>query len=304
MNPSSDKKVWDSSRIQDLSGKVAIVTGSSSGIGFETARVLAEKNAEVVIAVRNPEKGKAALQRIKEDNPGAKVQMLLLDLADLSSVRSFVAEFKSQYLRLDLLINNAGVMVPPYGKTVDGFEIQMGTNHLGHFALTGLLMDMLFKTDNSRLIIVSSTAHNFGNLNFDDLTWEKRAYKPMKAYGDSKLSNLYFMSELVRRLQGREGAPLVAAAHPGWTETELQRTSSFRFLNRFFAMPPWKGALPSLRAACDPHVQNDDFYGPQGLTQLNGFPVKVKRNKLAQNQAIAEKLWNVSEELTDITFFS
>ncbi|WP_281646802.1 oxidoreductase [Parendozoicomonas sp. Alg238-R29] len=294
---------WTSDSIQDLSGKVVIVTGSSSGIGLETARVIAEKNAEVIVAVRNPEKGAAAVKRIKDENPGAKVKLLLLDLADLSSVRMFAEEFKSLYQRLDILINNAGVMTPPYSKTADGFELQMGTNHLGHFALSGLLMDLLIKTENSRLIVVSSIAHNFGNIDFDDLAWEIRSYNPMNSYGDSKLANLYFMSELVRRLKDRPGAPLVAGAHPGWTETELQRTNASRHFNKMFAMKPWKGALPTLRAACDADVHNDDFYGPKGLTQLNGFPVKVKRNKRAQDHSIAANMWDVSEKLTEVKFF-
>lgn len=296
--------VWDTRQISDLSGKIAIVTGSSGGIGYETVRALSEKNAEVIIAVRNAEKGEEAVRLVNQNNPKAKVKWMLLDLADLSSVRQFATQFKSEYQQLDMLINNAGVMVPPYSKTADGFELQMGTNHLGHFALSGLLMDLLIKTDRSRLIVVASYAHKGGNIDFDDLAWEKRKYKPMSSYGDSKLANLYFMSELVRRLEGVQGAPIVAAAHPGWTKTDLQRTSWFRFLNDLFAMPSWKGSLPTLRAACDSNTLNDDFYGPAGFTEMNGFPVKVSRSKRANDQNIARKLWEESEKLTGVKFFT
>lgn len=296
--------VWDTSKIEDLSGKVAIVTGSSGGIGYETVRALAANKAEVIIAVRNRAKGEDAVRRIMAENSNAKVSVMILDLADLASVHHFVQQFKSKYQRLDLLINNAGVMVPPYATTADGFELQMGTNHLGHFALSGLLMEFLIKTERSRLIVVASYAHKGGNIDFDDLAWVKRKYKPMSAYGDSKLANLYFMSELVRRLKDIQGAPIVAAAHPGWTKTDLQRTSWFKFFNGIFAMPSWKGALPTLRAACDSNTINDDYYGPAGITEMNGFPVKVARSQRANDTDIARKLWDVSEQLTDVKFFN
>ncbi|MEJ2054946.1 MAG: oxidoreductase [Calditrichaceae bacterium] len=190
---------WTKDNIPDQKNRVIIVTGSSSGIGFEAAKALAEKNAAIIIAVRNEEKGKHAIERIKEAYAGARVELMLLDLADLKSVKEFADTFKKKYNRLDLLINNAGVMIPPYSKTKDGFELQFGTNHLGHFALTGLLIDPILKTEGSRIVNVSSGAHRYGNINFDDLNWEKRKYKKWTSYGDSKIANLYFTYELQRK---------------------------------------------------------------------------------------------------------
>jgi len=194
---------------------VAIVTGSSSGIGYETARVLAEKKASVIVAVRNLKKGNAAADKIISQHPNADVKVIELDLANMESIRNFAAEFKNNYSRLDLLINNAGVMMPPYSKTADGFELQFGTNHLGHFALTGLLLDLIKTTPDSRIVNVSSSAHNYGDLDLEDLNWEKRPYKKMKSYGDSKIANLYFTYELQKRVDRDGGNPLVAASHPG-----------------------------------------------------------------------------------------
>jgi len=191
---------WNTEDIPDQKGKVVVVTGSSSGIGYEAARVLVNKNAEVVIAVRNQQKGDAALNKIKSQNSNADVKVMLLDLANLKSIKTFADEYKKKYTQLDLLINNAGVMMPPYGKTNDGFELQFGTNHLGHFALTGHLFELIKNTSNSRIINVSSGAHNWGNIDFSDLTWENRKYKASKAYGDSKIANLYFTYELQKRL--------------------------------------------------------------------------------------------------------
>jgi len=280
-----------------------LVTGASSGIGFEAAKVLANTNAKVIIAVRNLDKGKAALEKIKSQNVNANVSVMMLDLADLSSVRRFVDDFKKQLLRLDLLINNAGVMVPPYSKTKDGFELQFGTNHLGHFALTGLLIDLINNTPESRIVNVSSNAHKYGNLNFNDLNWEKRKYKAWRSYGDSKISNLYFTYELKSRLEKSKSNIKVTAAHPGWTATELQRHNGlFEFMNGFFAMKPEQGALPTLRAAIDETAQSGDYFGPDGWQEWKGYPVKVDTNKLAKDTSIAKKLWDVSEELTKVNF--
>jgi NAD(P)-dependent dehydrogenase (short-subunit alcohol dehydrogenase family) len=293
------KENWNSNNIPDQKGKVVIVTGSSSGIGFETAKVLADKNAEVIIAVRNIEKGNSAKSKILNENETANVSVMQIDLSDLSSVQSFVNEFKTNFLRLDLLINNAGVMVPPYSKTKDGFELQMGTNHFGHFALTLGLIELLDQTKDSRIVNVSSMAHKYGNINFDDLNWEKRKYKAMRAYGDSKIANLYFTFELQKRL-GKMGSKIkVTAAHPGWTATDLQRHSGlFSFLNQFFAMEGWQGALPTLRAAIDPIANGGDYFGPDGFQEWKGFPVQVGSNDLSKDTKIALKLWEVSEELT------
>ena len=297
------KEKWTSENIPDQSGRIAVVTGASSGIGYEAAKVLAEKGATVIIAVRNQQKGDAAVQRIKAENPNADVSVMLLDLANLQLVKEFAQNFKQKYDRLDLLINNAGVMAPPYGKTADGFELQFGTNHLGHFALTGHLLGLLEKTPGSRIVNVSSMAHTFGDLDFDDLNWEKREYNKMKSYGDSKIANLYFTFELARRLQAKGSQTMVTAAHPGWTATDLQRHSGlFSFLNPFFAMKAPQGALPTLRAAVDSEANSGDFFGPNGWKEMRGWPVKVQSNALSQDEAIAKRLWEVSEEWTGIKY--
>jgi NAD(P)-dependent dehydrogenase (short-subunit alcohol dehydrogenase family) len=297
------KEKWDSNNVPDQESRVAIVTGSSSGIGYETARVLAEKNATVIIAVRNLQKGKAAADKILGQHPNADLEVMELDLANLESVRKFADEFKNKFSRLDLLINNAGVMMPPYSKTADGFELQFGTNHLGHFALTGLLFDLIKATSGSRIVNVSSTAHYYGNLDFDDLKWEKRRYKKMRAYGDSKIANIYFTYELQKKLEKEGANTLAAASHPGWTATELQRhTGLIRFLNNFFSQDITMGALPTLYAAVAADVKGGDYYGPSGWREQRGYPKKVESNELSHNQEIARKLWEVSEELTGVKF--
>jgi NAD(P)-dependent dehydrogenase (short-subunit alcohol dehydrogenase family) len=298
-----NKNKWTTQNIPDQSGRVAIITGSSSGIGYEAAKALAGKNAKVIIAVRNLEKGVKTKSKILNDYPNADVEIMKLDLADLSSVKSFVNEFKEKHKGLDVLINNAGVMIPPYSKTKDSFELQMGTNHLGHFALTLELLEILEKTPNSRIVNVSSNAHKYGNINFDDLNWENRKYKKWKSYGDSKIANLYFTTELANRLSGKN--TLVTAAHPGLTETELSRHSGFfAFLNKFIAMEQAQGALPTLRAALDENAKTGDYFGPDGWQEWRGYPVKVDTNKLAKDTAVAKKLWDVSEELTNVRFSS
>ncbi len=294
---------WTTGNIPDQTGKVVIVTGSSSGIGYETARVLASKNAEVIVAVRNQTKGDKAVQQIKAQHQDVHVKVMLLDLASLKSIKNFADEFKQNFDRLDLLINNAGVMIPPYSKTEDGFELQIGTNHFGHFALTGQLLDLIQCTPMSRIVNVSSVGHRGGNLNFDDLNWEKRDYKAMRAYGDSKIANLYFTYELQRRLTQSGSDLLVTAAHPGWTGTDLQRHSGpMQFMNKLFAMPIEQGALPTLRAAIDDQAQRGDYFGPGGFMEWNGYPVKVSSNKRSHDKTIASKLWDVSEALTDIRY--
>ena len=294
---------WTTENIPNQNGKVAIVTGSSSGIGFEAARVLAEKRATVVIAVRNLDKGKAAAEKIAAEFENSDLHILELDLANLASVKEFSETFKNEYSQLDLLINNAGVMVPPYSKTKDGFELQFGTNHLGHFALTAQLLDLLVKAENSRVVNVSSTAHRYGEIDFDDLNWESRNYKPWTAYSDSKIANLYFTYELDRKLKETELGVIATAAHPGWTKTELQRNSGLAgFLNNFFAQDITMGALPTLRAAFDQNATGGEYFGPNGFMEMRGFPVEVDSKDLAQDEEIAEKLWNVSEELTGVKF--
>ncbi|MEP6847860.1 MAG: oxidoreductase [Acidobacteriota bacterium] len=297
------KEKWNAENIPDQTETVVIVTGSSSGIGYEAARVLANKNAEVTIAVRSREKGEAAVDKIRGQKKDAKVELMLLDLADLASIRSFSDEFKRKYSRLDRLINNAGVMIPPYGKTKDGFELQFGTNHLGHFALTAQLIGILTATAGSRIVNVSSGAHKAGKIDFNDLTWEKRGYSSWRAYGMSKIANLYFTYELNRRLKASGPDSIANAAHPGYTATELQRTMPLAVLaNALFAQDISMGALPTLRAAYDIDSKGGDYYGPNGFMEMRGSPVKVDSNELSKDKVIAEKLWQVSEDLTGAKF--
>jgi len=299
----SKKTNWTAENIPDQKGKIVIVTGSSSGIGYEAARVLANKGAKVIVAVRNLDKGEKAKEKILNQNGNADVEVMKIDLSDLNSVKTFAEEFNSKFDKLDILINNAGVMIPPYSKTKDGFELQMGTNHLGHFALTLQLLEIIKNTPNSRIVNVSSGAHKFGNINFDDLNWESRKYKPMRSYGDSKIANLYFTSQLAKRLDVNDNNILVTAAHPGWTATDLQRHSGvFEFLNGFFAMSIEQGTLPTLRAATDLNVKSGDYYGPHAFGEWRGYPVIVQPNTLAKDETIAKKLWEVSEKLTNVKF--
>ena len=294
---------WTAKNIPNQKGKVVIVTGSSSGIGYEAARVLANKEATVIIAVRSLDKGNKAVEKILGQNKDADVKVMQLDLADLKSVKNFAENFKKNYPSLDLLINNAGVMIPPYSKTADGFELQFGTNHLGHFALTAQLLEVLVKTKDARIVNVSSGAHKVGNINFDDLTWEKRSYSSWRAYGDSKIANLYFTYELNKKLKENNLNVIATAAHPGYTATQLQRNMGiFEFLNNIFAQNISMGALPTLRAATEDSLKGAEYFGPNGLMEMWGFPVRVESNTLSKDEAIAKKLWKVSEELTGVKF--
>jgi NAD(P)-dependent dehydrogenase (short-subunit alcohol dehydrogenase family) len=226
-----------------------------------------------------------------------------LDLSDLRDIEAFAARFKDQHERLDLLILNAGVMVPPESKTAQGFELQFGVNHLGHFALTGALLPLVMATESSRVVVVSSTAATRGTMHFDDLHFEKRGYAPWQAYGQSKLANQLFALELQRRLRAAGSSVLVTAAHPGWTATELQRTSTLaRFLNRFLAMKPPQGALPTLRAAIDPEAVGGDYYGPDGFLQWRGYPKRIDMVEKARDADVAARLWDISEELTGVRY--
>ena len=293
---------WDSENISDQKGKVVIVTGSSSGLGYETAKVLANKNATVIVAVRNEVKGNAAVESIKAENPNTDIQVILIDLSNLESIHKFTENFKKKFNKLDLLINNAGVMNPPYTKTKDGFELQFGTNHLGHFALTGLLIDLIKKTPNSRIVNVSSTAHKIGKLNFEDLNWETRRYKKMRSYGDSKLANLYFSKELQRRLDKESSGVIVASAHPGASSTPLTRHSLFFRILSLIVQNSEMGALPTLYAAVGPDIQGNDYIGPGGFQETRGYPKKVEPAEHAKDDDVAAKLWDVSEKMTGVSY--
>ncbi|MBN2303749.1 MAG: SDR family oxidoreductase [Anaerolineae bacterium] len=294
---------WTTHNIPNQTGKVAIVTGANSGIGFEAARTLAAKGAQVVMACRNLEKGQTALDTICRDHPTAQAELMLLDLASLDSVRAFARAFQLKYPRLDLLINNAGVMaLPKRRETADGFEMQFGVNHLGHFALTGLLLDRLISTPGARIVSVSSGAHAMGRVEWDNLNAERK-YGQWSAYGLSKLANLLFTYELQRKLAAAGVDVIAAAAHPGYTATDLQRHSGFfSVLNHIMAQDIPTGALPTLRAATDPAVSGGDYYGPDGFMAMRGYPVKVDSNKRSHDEAVAAQLWTTSEALTGVTY--
>lgn len=294
---------WTFDSIPDQTGRVAIVTGANTGIGYETARALANKGARVVLACRDMQKGGAAAARIQAENPAGSAVAQALDLADLDAVRAFAERFVSEHGRLDLLINNAGVMVPPESQTRQGFELQFGTNHLGHFALTAHLLPLLRRTAGSRVVVVSSGMHHIGQIAFDDLDFKKRGYSAWRAYGQSKLANLLFALELQRRLQAAGAKTLVTAAHPGWTATDLQRNAGLtQRLNPYLAMKPADGALPTLRAATDPGATAGEYFGPSRFFEMNGPPVRARFNKKAQDTAVAARLWSTSESLTGVRF--
>ena len=294
---------WTAEHIPDQTGRTAIVTGANSGIGFETAQALAAKGAAVVMACRNLSKAAAAAEAIREAVPGAKLEILELDLADLASVRSFAEAFSRTYDTLDLLINNAGVMVPPFSKTKDGFELQFGANHLGHFALTGLLLDRLTATPGARVVNVSSGAHRFGKMDFDNLQSEK-GYKPWQAYGRSKLANLLFTLELQKHLTARGADTLAVAAHPGGTKTNLQNNMSglLRPLMNMMMQEQAMGALPTLYAATAPDMKGNDYIGPDGFQEMRGYPVRVGRSDEAKDPNLARRLWEVSEKLSGVRY--
>jgi NAD(P)-dependent dehydrogenase (short-subunit alcohol dehydrogenase family) len=294
---------FGTSDIPDQSGRVVVVTGSNTGIGYETARALAHAGADVTLACRDTTKADAAAARIRAESPRGAVHTEALDLSDLDSVRAFATRFASTHDRLDLLIANAGVMVPPASKTKQGFELQFGTNHLGHFALALQLLPLVDRTAGSRVVVVSSGAHHMGRIDLDDLQFEKRGYRAWPAYSQSKLANLLFVLELRRRLEAAGSRTLVTAAHPGWTATDLQRSvRASGIANALFAMKPADGALPTLRAAVDPAARSGDYFGPRWFFEMNGPPVAAKKSARAQDASMAEALWSKSEALTGVRF--
>ena len=296
-------KKWNAQDIPDQEGRVIIITGATSGLGKEATRVLAQKNATVIMAVRNTSKAEVVANEIRSTYPGAKIDIKSLDLSRLDSVKVFTREVLSDYNQLDVLINNAGVMMCPYSKTEDGFEVQMGTNHLGHFALTGLLMPPLESTKGSRVVATSSVGHKSGNINFDDINWESRDYRTVSAYGDSKLANLYFIYELARKFDGKDNAPTFTAAHPGWTKTDLGRHSGIaKFLGNFVAQKLAMGTLPTLRAATDLSAKSGDYFGPKNFFESRGYPVIAESNQKSHDAESAKKLWVLSEQLTGIYY--
>jgi NAD(P)-dependent dehydrogenase (short-subunit alcohol dehydrogenase family) len=309
MTCSGNPSPWTEQDIPDQGGRVALVTGANTGTGFAAAKALARRGAHVILACRQVDKAMAAEQRIRAEVPGASVERVTLDLGELASVRKAAQAVQERHTRLDLLVNNAGVMIPPYGKTADGFELQLGTNHLGHFALTGLLLPLLLATPGSRVVTMSSTAHKFGRIHFEDLQWE-RGYHAWGAYGQSKIANLMFTFELQRRLGRAGSATLAVAAHPGFARTDLARHAVRHPLTRlgmaalgaFLSQDAAHGALPLLRAAVDPEASGSHFYGPSGCGELKGAPVLVQSNARSRDEAVQRRLWQESEQLTGVVY--
>jgi NAD(P)-dependent dehydrogenase (short-subunit alcohol dehydrogenase family) len=299
---------WTTNDMPDQTGRTAVVTGANTGLGLATAKALAERGASVVLAVRNLDKGKQAAATITTASPGADVTVQRLDLSSLASVREAATELRTGHDRIDLLINNAGVMYTPRSTTADGFELQFGTNHLGHFALTGLLLDRLLAAEGSRVVTVSSVGHRIrSRIDFDDLAFEGR-YSRVAAYGRSKLANIMFTYELQRRLAEAGSTTLAVAAHPGGSNTELVRNSPLvvRALNAAFgsliAQSAAMGALPTLRAATDPAVHGGQYYGPDGFREVRGHPTVVESSRRSHETETQHRLWTVSENLTGVTY--
>jgi NAD(P)-dependent dehydrogenase (short-subunit alcohol dehydrogenase family) len=300
---------WTAADMPSQSGKAAVVTGSNIGLGFADARELARAGAKVIMAVRNTQKGESAASEIRAADPDADVVVSQLDLADLASVRRFAERFGAEQDRLDLLINNAGVMAPPRRTTVDGFESQFGTNHLGHFALTGLLLGRLLKASEPRVVTVSSPGHRIGTIDFDDLQRERR-YNNWLAYGQSKLANLMFTFELNRRAVKAGTALKSYASHPGYSATNLQFAGPAHWYerlggaigNRLIAQSADMGALPTLYAATVPDLPGGSFVGPDGFLEQRGYPHLVTAAGKAYDQEAWRRLWEVSEELTGVKY--
>ncbi|MEJ2050920.1 MAG: oxidoreductase [Calditrichota bacterium] len=301
---------WTMENIPDLSGKVIIVTGANSGIGFEAAKAFTRHGGQVILACRVVEKAKRAADQIHSEIPGARTEILQIDLASLESIREFAAAFTAEHDRLDVLLNNAGIMMSPFGKTKDGFEQQFGINHLGHFALTGRLIDLVLNTPDSRVVNVSSTGHRFGSMDFDNLDYDGGTkYSPTKAYGRSKLANLLFTYELQRRFEAAGSSSIAVAVHPGTANTNLTRYLEDKWyykmvwpLFRWMVQDQTMGALPSIRAAVDPRVTGGQYYGPDGFMEQKGYPVVVESNKASHNEADARHLWEISEQMTGVRF--
>jgi NAD(P)-dependent dehydrogenase (short-subunit alcohol dehydrogenase family) len=299
---------WTAADVPDQTGRVAVVNGANTGIGYETAAVLARRGANVVLAVRTIDKGEQAAARITAASPHAKVAVQQLDLTSLASVRAAATVIKAAHPRIDLLINNAGVMMTPKATTKDGFELQLGTNHLGHFALTGLLLEHLLPVDGSRVVTISSLGHRIrATIDFDDLQGEGR-YDRAAAYGRSKLANLLFTYELQRRLAAKAATTIAVAAHPGGSRTELGRNAptwvriGLTVVGPLLFQSPAMGALPTLRAATDPQVQGGQYYGPGGLAEQRGYPELVQSSAPSHDPELQRWLWAASEASTGVTY--
>ncbi|MEU4334776.1 oxidoreductase [Micromonospora lupini] len=297
---------WTADDVGDQHGRTVVITGANSGIGYEAARVFAARGASVVLACRDRDKATASAATL----PGGDVTTVDLDLGSLASIRRAADELRSRHARLDLLINNAGLMMPPLGRTEDGFELQIGINHLGHFALTGLLLDRLLATPGSRIVTVSSSAHRQGRIDFDDLQFQRRRYRPPTAYGQSKLANILFTYELQRRLTAAQAQPIAVAVEPGIVSTGLQRhvtgamAVGVAVVGKLIGQPTAAaGALATLRAATDPTVEGADYYAPDGrLLNASGHPVPTRSSPASHDVETQRRLWAESERLTGVTY--
>lgn len=306
------KRSWNTDHIPDQTGRTAIVSGANSGLGYHTARALAGKGARVIMACRNLEKGEVARQQILGMDPSEEPELWPLDLASLASVRAFADRYLAAFETLDLLINNAGLMAIPEGRTEEGFEMQFGVNHLGHFALSALLWKPLSRTSGSRIVQLSSLAHRFGLIRFEDIHWNLR-YSKWGAYGMSKLANLLFIRELSKRILRSGHQVLAVASHPGYADTELQAKGAkmkgsrmgaafFKMANGIFAQSAASGALPTLYAATAGDVTQGAYFGPGGFMHLWGSPRPDHPDEKRMNEQVAEKLWGLSESLTGTEF--
>lgn len=299
---------WDESQVPDMQGKTIVITGANSGIGYEAATILAGRGAEIVMAVRNYEKGQKALQAIQNVHPNAKLQLMRLDLSELASIHHFAEEFRQNHHQLSILINNAGVMMPPYSRTQDGFELQFGSNHLGHFALTGLLLPQLLATPHARIVTLSSIAAYAGKIDFDNLDGSK-GYRSFKFYSQSKLANMLFARELQLRLTQHQVDTISVACHPGFTHTNLASRGSgkpvsgiFGLLSRSFGQKALMGALPTLYAATSPTIHGGEYVGPDGKGGRKGYPKLDDHIDKLYQADISQRLWTLSESLTGVQY--
>lgn len=303
---------WVAEHIPRMDGKTVLITGASSGLGFEAAKLLASQGARLVLAVRNRDRGEFAAARLCAVVPDLRYELVPLDLADLVSIGRFAESVRDAHSRLDVLVNNAGVMAIPRLSTADGFEMQFGVNHLGHFTLTGLLLPLLLHAPGARVVTVSRGAHVVGRIDFDDLQ-SVNQYDEWRAYGQSKLANLLFAYELQRRFVDARAGAISVAVHPGYADTNLQavgptmtdsrmRLAVMRWANRTVAQSAAMGALPTVYAATSSHVQGGDYFGPDGPLGLHGFPTKVQSSAASHHAETARRLWQVSEELTGVQY--
>ncbi|MFT4601115.1 MAG: NAD(P)-dependent dehydrogenase (short-subunit alcohol dehydrogenase family) [Arenicella sp.] len=299
--------MFDFEKTPNQKGRIALITGANTGLGLETTKWFVQKEIKVVMACRNLSKAEEAKKSVLSEHPNAEIELMELDLNSLESVKGFAAAFIEKHDKLDLLINNAGVMIPPYSKTKDGFELQFGVNHLGHFLLTDLLLPLINKTEGSRIVSLSSVAHKSGRINLDDINWEKK-YSKMKAYGQSKLANLMFALDLNEKIQEKGIKTLSVAAHPGGSNTDLVRHIPkllyYVLLPLFSLMShsPKNAALPIVMAALDASVKGGEYFGPQSRTEMKGNPGRAKIESHAKDMEVRKKLWAISEKMVGQPF--